>query len=78
MDNTKLYEYNEKVKCLKCKAVGAIRFFGTLRNGKISQAVGFGGTIPWQCSSCKQQGLIGNSDTIQPALEGYKYTFKEE
>lgn len=38
-------------------------------------AVGFGGTIPWECTSCHEKGLIGEGEI---GLEGYLMLFKEK
>lgn len=38
---------------------------------KMSQAMGFGGTIPWKCTNCGNTGLIDFG-----GLEGYDMAFK--
>ena len=37
----------------------------------MSRAIGFGGTIPWECVNCGNKGLIDNK-----CLEGYEKAFE--
>lgn len=73
-----LYKAHKNAVCLKCSHVGAIQFVGRLKeDGRISRAVGFGGTIPLECTNCGNTGLLGGGE-IRPGLEGYETTFAEQ
>lgn len=76
--NHKAYQYKgtsyplglSKEQILKCKEV-----YGKYYNKPyFSGAVGFGGTIPYICTKCGKEGLIGDGNI---GLEGYEMLFKE-
>jgi hypothetical protein len=68
-----LYSVRKDLKCLKCDHLGAISYAGKWnpRLKDLSPAVGFGGTIPYECTNCNTLGLVDMT------LEGYAITFEQ-
>jgi hypothetical protein len=68
-----LYIVRQDLKCLKCEHKGAIQAYGkwSNRTDNMSHAIGFGGTIPYECTNCGNRGL-----DYYP-LEGYEVTFEK-
>ncbi len=75
-----LYTMNKNVICLKCGHKGAIQSYGywfqqdigtNIDAPYMSHTIGFGGTIPWECMNCSNEGLIDFG-----GLEGYEQAFK--
>ena len=72
-EKTQMYSVRKDLKCIPCGHIGAIQYAGRWnpRIKDLSAAMGYGGTIPYECTNCGNRGL----DTM--ALEGYKVTFEK-
>lgn len=73
--STPLYKINRDVSCIECGHRGVVQFYGDWKqnndkNDRMSYAIGFGGTIPYNCTNCGNQGMIDID-----GLEGYKKAF---
>lgn len=66
-----LYEVHKNLRCLKCGNIGAVEFYGKW-NGcthEMGYALGFGGTIPYECLACDNKGLTIAMETYLPTFE---------